>query len=259
MARALVATALLSLTAATLAAEPVAFEWFEYTGRDPVFEQPLAHYRTRMGASSEAVLWTARARDVAVERSGYEDVGFNLDHPGFGALTFRRPEGCAGDPISGFSEGVPVFAMNVLPGTIEAEHYDHFPVRGEARTYHDLSPGNAAGLYRDTLGAKVSPPMDQPDHGVTVVFVELPNTKIELLHPLGDDSPIAAFLARNASGGIHHLCFEVDDILAARDKLKAEGARVLGDGEPKIGAHGKPVLFLHPKDFCGTLVELEQV
>ncbi len=117
----------------------------------------------------------------------------------------------------------------------------------------------AARLYRDTLGAKVSPPMAQPDHGVTVVFVELPNTKIELLHPLGDKSPIRAFLEKNPSGGIHHLCFEVEDILAARDKLKADGARVLGDGEPKIGAHGKPVLFLHPKDFCGTLVELEQV
>lgn len=117
----------------------------------------------------------------------------------------------------------------------------------------------AAKLYRDTLGAKVSAPMDQPDHGVTVIFVELPNTKIELLHPLGDNSPIASFLERNATGGIHHLCFEVEDILAARDKLKADGARVLGDGEPRTGAHGKPVLFLHPKDFCGTLVELEQV
>lgn len=117
----------------------------------------------------------------------------------------------------------------------------------------------AAKLYRDTLGAKVSAPMDEPDHGVTVIFVELPNTKIELLHPLGANSPIAAFLERNAAGGIHHVCFEVDDILAARDKLKADGARVLGDGEPRIGAHGKPVLFLHPKDFCGTLVELEQV
>jgi methylmalonyl-CoA/ethylmalonyl-CoA epimerase len=117
----------------------------------------------------------------------------------------------------------------------------------------------AAKLYRDTLGAKVSAPMAEPDHGVTVIFVELPNTKIELLHPLGDNSPIAAFLERNASGGIHHVCYEVADILAARDKLKADGARVLGDGEPRIGAHGKPVLFLHPKDFCGTLVELEQV
>ena len=117
----------------------------------------------------------------------------------------------------------------------------------------------AAKLYHDTLGAKVSAPMDQPDHGVTVIFVELPNTKIELLHPLGDNSPIAAFLERNATGGIHHLCFEVEDILAARDKLRADGARVLGDGEPRTGAHGKPVLFLHPKDFCGTLVELEQV
>jgi methylmalonyl-CoA/ethylmalonyl-CoA epimerase len=117
----------------------------------------------------------------------------------------------------------------------------------------------AAKLYRDTLGAKVSDPVDEPAHGVTVIFVELPNTKIELLHPLGDTSPIAAFLARNAAGGIHHVCYEVADIRAARDRLKADGARVLGDGEPKIGAHGKPVLFLHPKDFCGTLIELEQV
>ncbi|NDA48505.1 MAG: methylmalonyl-CoA epimerase [Alphaproteobacteria bacterium] len=118
---------------------------------------------------------------------------------------------------------------------------------------------SASRLYRDTLGAKVSAPLDQPDHGVTVVFVELPNTKIELLHPLGEGSPIAKFLERNADGGMHHVCYEVEDILAARDKLKADGARVLGDGNPKIGAHGKPVLFLHPKDFSGTLIELEQV
>ena len=117
----------------------------------------------------------------------------------------------------------------------------------------------ASASYANTLGAKVSAPQPEPDHGVTVVFVELPNTKIELLHPLGADSPIAGFLAKNPAGGIHHVCYEVDDILSARDKLKAEGARVLGDGEPKIGAHGKPVLFLHPKDFFGTLVELEQV
>lgn len=116
----------------------------------------------------------------------------------------------------------------------------------------------ATALYRDTLGAAVSAPVDQPAHGVTVVFVELPNTKVELLAPLGDKSPVAKFLEGNASGGIHHICYEVEDILAARDKLKAEGARVLGDGEPKIGAHNKPVLFLHPKDFLGTLVELEQ-
>ncbi len=116
----------------------------------------------------------------------------------------------------------------------------------------------AAAQYRDLLGARVSDPVDQPDHGVTVVFVELPNAKIELLHPLGADSPIAGFLARNPSGGIHHLCYEVEDILAARDRLLACGARVLGDGEPKIGAHDKPVLFLHPKDFAGTLIELEQ-
>jgi methylmalonyl-CoA/ethylmalonyl-CoA epimerase len=116
----------------------------------------------------------------------------------------------------------------------------------------------ASAVYRDTLGAKVSAPVPEPKHGVTVVFVELPNTKIELLHPLGDNSPIAGFLERNPAGGIHHVCYEVADIIAARDRLKAEGARVLGDGEPKIGAHGKPVLFLHPKDFMGTLIELEQ-
>ncbi len=117
----------------------------------------------------------------------------------------------------------------------------------------------AAAQYRDTLGAKVGPPQDEPDHGVTVVFIELPNTKVELLHPLGEGSPIAGFLEKNPSGGIHHICYEVEDILAARDQLQASGARVLGTGEPKIGAHGKPVLFLHPKDFTGTLVELEQV
>ena len=117
----------------------------------------------------------------------------------------------------------------------------------------------AANTYRQTLGAKVSEPHPIPAHGVTVVFVELPNTKIELLHPLGDKSPIAKFLEKNPDGGMHHMCFEVEDIIAARDTLKAAGARVLGDGEPKIGAHGKPVLFLHPKDFVGTLTEIEQV
>jgi methylmalonyl-CoA/ethylmalonyl-CoA epimerase len=116
----------------------------------------------------------------------------------------------------------------------------------------------AVAQYRDVLGAEVSEAVDQVDHGVTTVFIELPNTKIELLHPLGEDSPIQGFLQKNQQGGIHHLCYEVDDILSARDRLKAGGARVLGDGEPKIGAHGKPVLFLHPKDFSGTLVELEQ-
>jgi methylmalonyl-CoA/ethylmalonyl-CoA epimerase len=116
----------------------------------------------------------------------------------------------------------------------------------------------AAALYRATLGAKVSAPVAQPTHGVTTVFVELPNTKIELLEPLGANSPVASFLERNPSGGMHHVCYEVADILAARDRLKSEGVRVLGDGEPKIGAHDKPVLFLHPKDFCGTLIELEQ-
>ena len=117
----------------------------------------------------------------------------------------------------------------------------------------------ATAIYRDTLGASVSAPVKLPDHGVTTVFVELPNTKIELLLPLGEGSPIAKFLDKNPSGGMHHVCYEVDDILAARDRLVAAGARVLGDGEPKNGAHNKPVLFLHPKDFCGTLVELEQV
>lgn len=116
----------------------------------------------------------------------------------------------------------------------------------------------AAARYRDVLGAEVSDPVDQPAHGVTVVFVTLPNSKIELLAPLGAESPIAGYLARNPAGGIHHLCYEVDDIHAARDHLQAAGARVLGDGEPKIGAHDKPVLFLHPKDFFGTLIELEQ-
>jgi len=116
----------------------------------------------------------------------------------------------------------------------------------------------AAAQYRDTLGAQVSAPLPLPAHGVTTVFVELPNTKIELLHPLGEHSPIARFLEKNPAGGIHHLCYEVEDILAARDRLKAAGMRVLGDAEPRLGAHDKPVLFLHPKDFCGTLIELEQ-
>ncbi len=117
----------------------------------------------------------------------------------------------------------------------------------------------ASAVYKDALGAKVGAPMAQPEHGVTVAFIELPNTKIELLEPLGETSPIAKFLEKSPDGGIHHVCYEVDDIIAARDQLKSQGARVLGDGTPKIGAHGKPVLFLHPKDFCGTLVELEQV
>ncbi|HXC27391.1 MAG TPA: methylmalonyl-CoA epimerase [Stellaceae bacterium] len=117
----------------------------------------------------------------------------------------------------------------------------------------------AAALYRDTLGAVVLPPHALPEHGVTAAFVDLGNTRIELLEPLGSASPVRGFLARNPDGGMHHLCYEVADIKAARDRLKASGARVLGDGEPKIGAHGKPVLFLHPKDFCGTLIELEEV
>lgn len=117
----------------------------------------------------------------------------------------------------------------------------------------------ACEQYRDSLGASVGPPQQEPDHGVTVVFIELPNTKIELLHPLGEASPIQGFLDKNPAGGIHHICYEVADILAARDRLLDQGARVLGGGAPKIGAHGKPVLFLHPKDFNGTLIELEQV
>jgi methylmalonyl-CoA/ethylmalonyl-CoA epimerase len=116
----------------------------------------------------------------------------------------------------------------------------------------------AADVYRRKLGAEVSEAMAQPAHGVTTVFITLPNTKIELLEPLGEASPIAKFLERNPDGGIHHVCYEVDDIRAARDKLEREGVRVLGDGEPKVGAHGKPVLFLHPKDFCGTLIEIEE-
>jgi methylmalonyl-CoA/ethylmalonyl-CoA epimerase len=121
---------------------------------------------------------------------------------------------------------------------------------------HDLA--GAAELYRRVLGAEVSEPAAQPAHGVTTVFITLPNTKIELISPLGEESPIAKFLNRNPDGGIHHVCYEVGDVRAARDKLVREGARVLGDGEPKLGAHGKPVLFLHPKDFCGTLIELEE-
>lgn len=116
----------------------------------------------------------------------------------------------------------------------------------------------AVAVYKDGLGAQVTDPLPQPEHGVTVVFITLPNTKIELLEPLGEGSPIAKFLEKNPDGGVHHVCYEVDDVIAARDRLKSQGARVLGDGTPKIGAHGKPVLFLHPKDFCGTLVELEQ-
>ncbi|WP_134678767.1 methylmalonyl-CoA epimerase [Paracoccus ravus] len=117
----------------------------------------------------------------------------------------------------------------------------------------------AAAQYAQTLGATVGAPQDEPAHGVTVIFIDLPNTKLELLHPLGENSPISGFLEKNPAGGIHHICFEVEDILAARDQLASEGARVLGSGEPRIGAHGKPVLFLHPKDFNGCLIELEQV
>jgi methylmalonyl-CoA/ethylmalonyl-CoA epimerase len=116
----------------------------------------------------------------------------------------------------------------------------------------------ASAVYRQALGARVSAPTPLPAHGVTVVFVELPNSKIELLEPLGEASPVRGFLDRNPAGGMHHICYEVDDIIAARDRLQAEGARVLGDGEPRLGAHDKPVLFLHPKDFCGTLIEIEQ-
>ena len=120
----------------------------------------------------------------------------------------------------------------------------------------DLSA--AASVYRDTLGARVSEAETLPEHGVTVVFVDLGNTRVELMEPLGEDSPITGFLKKNPTGGMHHVCYEVDNIIAARDKLKDQGVRVLGDGEPKTGAHGKPVLFLHPKDFAGTLIELEQ-
>ena len=118
--------------------------------------------------------------------------------------------------------------------------------------------GKAAASYSETLGATVSDPIEMPEHGVTTIFVELPNSKIELLHPLGESSPVAKFLERNPDGGMHHICYEVDEITAAREQLVSKGARILGDGEPRIGAHGKPVLFLHPKDFCGTLVEIEQ-
>src|SRR6478672_8488710 len=118
--------------------------------------------------------------------------------------------------------------------------------------------GAAAAVYRDRLGARVSPPQSLPAHGVTVVFVELPNTKIELLEPLGDGSPVRGFLDKNPAGGMHHICYEVDDIIAARDRLRASGARIIGHGPPSLGAHAKPVLFLHPKDFAGTLIELEQ-
>lgn len=131
------------------------------------------------------------------------------------------------------------------------------PVNHIAIAVPDLAAATAT--YRDVLGAKVTAPQALPEHGVTVVFVELPNTKVELLEPLGEASPIAAFLAKNPGGGMHHICYEVSDITAARDRLVAGGARVLGDGNPKIGAHGKSVLFLHPKDFYGTLIELEQV
>jgi len=116
----------------------------------------------------------------------------------------------------------------------------------------------AAAVYRNALGARVSAPQPLPAHGVTVVFIELPNTKLELLQPFGADSPVQGFLDKNPAGGMHHVCYEVDDIIVARDRLRAQGARVLGDGEPRLGAHDKPVLFLHPKDFCGTLIELEQ-
>lgn len=121
---------------------------------------------------------------------------------------------------------------------------------------HDLAAGSA--LYRDMLGASVSDPLPLPDHGVTTVFIDLPNTRVELIAPLGDTSPISAFLERNPFGGIHHICYEVEDVRGAARALAARGARVLGDGEPKIGAHGKPVIFVHPKDFLGTLIELEQ-
>ena len=142
---------------------------------------------------------------------------------------------------------------------LDADRYTEILMRHRVRAEPAIrSLALARQIYREMLGAEVSDPVPQPDHGVTTVFITLPNTKIELIAPLGEGSPISNFLARNPQGGIHHVCYEVSDIRAARDRLREGGARVLGDGEPKIGAHGKPVLFLHPKDFCGTLIEIEQ-
>jgi methylmalonyl-CoA/ethylmalonyl-CoA epimerase len=156
-------------------------------------------------------------------------------------------------------DGGPGFRFHLNPGNRLEDRNVHGMIgrlNHVAIAVRDIAA--AAAVYRDTLGATVSAAVPQEEHGVTTVFVTLPNTKIELLEPLGAASPIAKFLERNPDGGIHHVCYEVDDIISARDRLKAEGARVLGNGEPRIGAHGKPVLFLHPKDFLGTLVELEQ-
>jgi methylmalonyl-CoA/ethylmalonyl-CoA epimerase len=146
--------------------------------------------------------------------------------------------------------------VSTLPDDVSKDEFMIGRLNHVAIAVRDLK--KATAIYRDVFGAKVSAATAQPAHGVTTVFVELPNTKIELLEPFGEDSPIARFLERNPEGGIHHICYEVDDIGAAQEALKAAGARVLGDGEPKIGAHDKPVLFLHPKDFSGTLIELEQ-
>ena len=160
--------------------------------------------------------------------------------------------GCGGASLALGADGPHKAATRLTLGKAMIGRLNHLAI-----AVPDLEA--AVDQYRNALGAKVGEPQDEPDHGVTVVFIELPNTKIELLYPLGENSPITSFLEKNPAGGIHHICYEVDDILAARDHLLAKGARVLGTGEPKIGAHGKPVLFLHPKDFNGCLIELEQV
>src|SRR5262245_59045608 len=176
--------------------------------------------------------------------------------------TARRHTDSKGQPLTSITDALPAPMELVASLAKRGEREQTSEVLMIGRLNHVAiavpALGPAAAVYRNALGAQVSEPLAQPEHGVTVVFVTLPNTKIEFLEPLGDTSPIASFLQRNPSGGMHHVCYEVDDIVAARDRLKAAGARVLGDGEPKIGAHGKPVLFLHPKDFCGTLVEIEQ-
>ena len=160
--------------------------------------------------------------------------------------------GCGGASLALVADGPHKAATRLTSGKTMIGRLNHLAI-----AVPDLEA--AVDQYRNALGAKVGEPQDEPDHGVTVVFIELPNTKIELLYPLGENSPITSFLEKNPAGGMHHVCYEVDDIIQARDHLVETGARVLGNGEPKIGAHGKPVLFLHPKDFNGCLVELEQV
>ena len=160
--------------------------------------------------------------------------------------------GCGGASLALGADGPHKAAKRLTLGKAMIGRLNHLAI-----AVPDLEA--AVDQYRNALGAKVGEPQDEPDHGVTVVFIELPNTKIELLYPLGENSPIISFLEKNPAGGMHHVCYEVDDIIQARDHLVEAGARVLGNGEPKIGAHGKPVLFLHPKDFNGCLVELEQV